>query len=74
MKAKSASGSTFDCLEVSRSINKDQKKKLNNTPVKVKLTMHLENNPPRYRLSQPLSRILGGIEEATRLQVLGALW
>ncbi|TNV80672.1 hypothetical protein FGO68_gene14294 [Halteria grandinella] len=74
VKAKSGSGATIDCIEVTRSINKEQKKKLNNSPIKVKLSLCLENNPPRYRISAPLSRILGGIEEATRLQVLGALW
>lgn len=74
VKAKSATGSSYDLLEVTRSINKDQKKKLNNSPIKVRVTMNLENNPPRYRLSPSLGRILGGIEEATRLQVMGALW
>lgn len=74
VKAKSGTGSTYDCLEVTRSINKDQKKKLNNSPIKVKVLLSLESNPPRYRLSPALGRILGGIEEATRLQVMGALW
>jgi hypothetical protein len=38
------------------------------------MTLSLENNPKRYRVSPQLSRVLGGIEEVTRLQVVGALW
>jgi SWI/SNF-related matrix-associated actin-dependent regulator of chromatin subfamily D len=74
VKAKSETGSSFDCFEIARVVTKDQKKKLGETPITVKLTMSLENNPKRYRVSPQLSRVLGGIEEVTRLQVVGALW
>jgi hypothetical protein len=37
VKAKSSAGSAFDCLEITRSINKEQKKKLANGIVKVKV-------------------------------------
>jgi len=67
IKAKSSAGAAFDSFEISRSINKDQKKRLANGIVKVKITLHLESNPRRYRLSSSLSRVLGGIEEASRI-------
>ena len=74
VKAKSEAGSSFDCFEIARVVTKDQKKKLGDTPITVKMIMSLENNPKRYRVSPQLSRVLGGIEEVTRLQVVGALW
>ena len=74
IKAKSDLGCAFDCFELTRAINKDQKKKLGDSPIKVKLQFYLENNPRKYRLSQSLGRILGGMEEATRIQIVGALW
>lgn len=74
VKAKTSAGSNFDCLEITRSINKDQKKKLHDGIVKVSVKLYLENAPRRYRLSHSLSRLLGGIEEASRLQIIGALW
>ena len=67
VKAKSNSGAAFDCFEIARTISKDQKRKLASPIVKVKLTFHLESNPRRYRLSPTLSRVLGGMDEATRL-------
>ena len=67
VKAKSVSGSTFDSLEIGRSLNKEQKKKLPDGVLKVAVKFYLENNPRRYRLSQSLSRVLGGVEEASRL-------
>jgi chromatin remodeling complex protein RSC6 len=74
VKAKSEAGSSFDCFEIARVVTKDQKKKLGDTTITVKMIMSLENNPKRYRVSPQLSRVLGGIEEVTRLQVVGALW
>jgi len=74
VKAKSASGSNFDCLEITRGISKDQKRKLQDGILKVAVKFFLENNPKRYKLSPNLSRVLGGIEEASRLQIIGALW
>lgn len=74
VKAKSVSGSSFDCLEIGRSLNKEQKKKLNDGVLKIAVKFYLENNPRRYKLSQTLSRVLGGVEEASRLQIIGALW
>jgi len=51
IKAKSDLGWAFDCFELTRAINKDQKKKLGDSPIKVKLQFYLENNPRKYRLS-----------------------
>lgn len=51
IKAKSDLGSTFDCFEVTRSVTKEQKKRLGESPIHVKITMYQENNPRKYRVS-----------------------
>ncbi len=51
IKAKSESGSQYDCFEISRVVTKEQKKKIGDSPVNVKISLALENNPKRYRLS-----------------------
>jgi len=37
------------------------------------MSFYVENNPKKYRLSSQLSKVLG-IEEDTRLRIIGALW
>jgi hypothetical protein len=52
IKAKSELGGAFDCFELSRSVSKEQKKRLGeNALINVKLQFYLENNPRKYRLS-----------------------
>ena len=70
-KAKTDIGSSFDCLEIVRSFPKDQKRK--QQPIPIKMSFYVENNPKKYRLSSQLSKVLG-IEEDTRLRIIGALW
>ena len=67
VKAKSETGANYDRLEVARTWGKRK------GPCKVRLAFYLENNPRKYRLSAQLSKILG-MEEDTRLRVLGAMW
>lgn len=45
VKAKSENGSTFDCIEIIRPYVKTKH------PIKVKLSLYLENNPKKYKLS-----------------------
>jgi SWIB/MDM2 domain len=74
VKAKTEMGGTFDCFEITRAITREQKKRLGDQTLKLNLQFFLENNPRRYRVSPQLSKVLGGIEETTRLQLIGALW
>eukprot|EP00347_Sterkiella_histriomuscorum_P018284 403346097 len=70
-KAKSDAGANFDCIEIVRAFPKDYKRKQQSIPIK--LIFSVENNPKKYRLSPQLTKILG-MEEETRLRIIGALW
>lgn len=71
IKAKSEAGDNFDCIEIVRTFPKDYKRK--QTPIPIKLSFNLEHNPKKYKLSAQLSKVLG-IEEDSRLRIIGALW
>jgi chromatin remodeling complex protein RSC6 len=71
VKAKNEAGDKYDCIEVVRAFPKDSKRK--QTPIQVKLNFYLEHNPKKYRLSPTLAKVLG-IEEESRLRIVGALW
>ena len=71
VKAKSEQGDNFDCIEMVRYFPKDSKRKQASIPIKV--NFYLENNPKRYKLSPALAKVLG-IEEESRLRIIGALW
>mmetsp|Transcript_38516 Transcript_38516/g.28362 ORF Transcript_38516/g.28362 Transcript_38516/m.28362 type:complete len:147 (+) Transcript_38516:252-692(+) len=66
IKAK-ADTSNFDALEVVRKVKESQKS------LGVSIRLYLESNPKKYRLSPELADILG-IQEETRLRIIGALW
>jgi len=71
VKAKSEAGDNFDSIEIVRAFPKDSKRK--QIPIKVKISFFVEHNPKKYRLSPQLQRVLG-IEEDSRLRIIGALW
>lgn len=61
---ESGSGKEVDCFEIKRT---------GSAEVKVKVTVHLDQVPPKFELSQPLARLLG-VKADTKPNVIAALW
>jgi chromatin remodeling complex protein RSC6 len=74
VKAKSELGTAFDVIEIKRNYLKDKQYSSRlQQKIKVQIRFFVENHPKKYKLSPQLSKILG-IEEETRLRIIGALW
>lgn len=43
------------------------------TPVRIRIILHLEHAPDRYNISHPLSTVIG-MKQGSRLDVVAALW
>jgi hypothetical protein len=58
IKAKSEPGSNVDCIQVSRKYSADKDKDKSN-PIAVRVVLHLDHQPKKYKLSPQLQRVLG---------------
>lgn len=70
VKAKHGN-SGFDCIDIVRPYPQDFNPEEQTLQITIK--MHIEESPKRFALSDALQKVLG-IEEETRMRVVGALW